>query len=209
MRKAKARNAMARLDTLRPTQITVGFHVVRHKMDKTRRYTPLAARRLLRRHRVRTVAGPGGALYIVDDHHWARAWLELGWRHVPVRVMADLRHHSPRAFWKRLRADGHMHPYDEHGRKRGVAAMPATLMGLRDDPYRSLAAFVRYAGAYRKPGNAHGDFTWAALMRRHIGEDLGSTGGFARAMALAIRLARSSKARRLPGWVGPCKGEED
>ncbi len=30
-----------------------------------------------------------------------------------------------------------------------------------------------------------------------------SIAGFARAMTLAIPLARSSKARKLPGWIGP------
>lgn len=93
---------------------------------------------------------------------------------------------------------------DEHGKHLDIDALPATVMGMRDDPYRSLAAFTRNAGAYAKPGNAYGDFSWAGFFRSHVEEDMHSIAGFARAMTLAIPLARSSKARKLPGWTGPC-----
>ncbi|SDC73695.1 hypothetical protein SAMN05216345_103498 [Cupriavidus sp. YR651] len=200
-----SRKAMAELDTLRPTQLTLGIYQVRQKMDISARPRNAAAlRRFLRGHRIRTIAGPGGALYITDHHHWARAWLELGWRRAPVRIAADLSDLSPGQFWKRMRALGHLHPYDERGKRLDAGALPATVMGMRDDPYRSLAAFTRDAGAYRKPGNAYGDFSWAGFFRRHVEEDMHSIAGFARAMTVAIPLARSGKARRLPGFIGPC-----
>ncbi len=199
-------DAMADLDTLRPTQMTLGLYQVRHKMDITARPRKAAAlKRFLEAHRIQTIAGPGGALYIADHHHWARAWLELGWRRAPVTVITDLSNLSPGRFWKRMRALGHVHPYDEHGKLLDASALPATVMGMRDDPYRSLAAFARDAGAYQKPGNAYGDFRWAAFFRRHVEEDLQSIAGFARAMTVAIPLARSGKAKRLPGFVGKCR----
>lgn len=198
-------HAIADLATLRPTQLTLGFYQVRHKMDVTQRRRGAGGmRRFLRSHRIRTIRGPGGALYIGDHHHWARAWLELGWRRAPVSVDIDLSELGPDAFWKRMRVLGHVNPYDEHGKRLGVAALPPTVMGMRDDPYRSLAAFARDAGAYRKPGNAYGDFTWARFFHRHVEEDMHSIAGFARALSLAIELARSGKARKLPGYIGPC-----
>lgn len=200
-----AKTDTADLDTLRPTQLTLGFYQVHEKMDVSAQpREPAAMRKFLREHCIRTIAGPGGALYIADHHHWARAWLELGWRTAPVCIDADLSDLSPSAFWKKMRALGHVHPVDEHGKHLDVDALPATVMGMRDDPYRSLAAFTRNAGAYQKPGNAYGDFSWAGFLRRHVEEDMHSIAGFARAMTLAIPLARSSKARRLPGWIGPC-----
>lgn len=198
-------DTMADLDTLRPTQITLGLIQVRLKMDvSARARAPAEMKRFLDSHRIETIKGPGGALYIADHHHWTRAWLELGWRRGPVRIIDDLSNLSPGKFWKRMRALGHLHPYDEHGKRLEVSDLPATVLGMRDDPYRSLAAFTRDAGAYRKPGNAYGDFRWAAFFRRHVEEDMHSIAGFARAMTVAIPLARSSKAKRLPGFVGQC-----
>jgi len=198
-------HAMADLDTLRPTQLTLGLYQVRQKMDVSARpREPEALKRFLNEHRIKTIVGPGGALFIADHHHWTRAWLELGWRRAPVVILDDLSGLPPGKFWKRMRKLGHVHPYDEHGKLLDTAALPSTVMGMRDDPYRSLAAFTRMAGAYRKPGNAYGDFRWAGFFRRHVEEDMKSIAGFARAMTVAIPLARSSKARRLPGFIGRC-----
>ncbi|GJG95180.1 ParB/Srx family N-terminal domain-containing protein [Cupriavidus pauculus] len=204
----KATHTKAELDTLRPTQITLGLYQVHEKMDVSgRERSPAALQRFLNEHRIQTIAGPGGALYIADHHHWARAWLELGWHEAPVAIVDDLSDLPPGKFWKRMRALGHLHPYDEHGKHLTAKDLPSTVMGMRDDPYRSLAAFTRNAGAYRKPGNAYGDFQWAAFFRRHVAEDMQSIAGFARAMTVAIPLARSGKARKLPGFVGRCDAE--
>jgi len=75
-------------------------------------------------------------------------------------------------------------------------------MTMRDDPYRSLAAYVRDAGAYRKPGTAYGEFCWTGFLRDRIKQDLRSIAGFGLALAESIRLARCAKARKLPGYCG-------
>ncbi len=58
-------NAIAELARLRPTQLTLGYLHMRDKMAATRRHQhagdEAALRRFLRRHRVKTVAGPFGA----------------------------------------------------------------------------------------------------------------------------------------------------
>ncbi|CAG2134207.1 ParB-like protein [Cupriavidus plantarum] len=206
---AKPKHEMADLATLRPTQLTLGLYQVRHKMDVSAR--PRGAgglRRFLRSHRIRAIRGPGGGLYIADHHHWARAWLELGWRRAPVSVDLDLSDLDVDAFWKRMDQLGHVHAYDEHGDKLGVDALPPNVLGMRDDAYRSLAAFTRDAGAYRKPGNAYGDFSWAGFLRKYVREDMHSIAGFARALSLSIELARSNKARKLPGFIGKCGTRE-
>jgi len=202
----KRRKVIAELARLRPTQLTLGYIHVRDKMTATRRHQDpgdrAALRRFLRSHRIKTVMGPGGTLFIADHHHWARAWMELGYRRAPVCILHDLSKLSPTAFWKRMDALGYVHPYDELGQRLGVKALPASVMGMRDDAYRSLAAFARQAGAYRKPPDAAGDFRWAGFLRERVAEDLSSIGGFALALSQSIRLARSTAARRLPGYCG-------
>lgn len=198
--------AIAELARLRPTQLTLGYAHVSHKKEVTQRHADrndrAELRRFMRSHRIKTVMGPGGSLYIIDHHHWARAWLELGYQWAPVRILHDLSKLAPSAFWKRMRELGHVHPYDEHGKRQGPRALPPTVMGMRDDPYRSLAAFAREAGAYRKPANAYGDFCWAGFLRDHVVQDFHSIAGFGLALSESIRLARSNKARRLPGYCG-------
>ncbi|MCY1519253.1 putative ParB-like nuclease [compost metagenome] len=198
--------AIAELARLRPTQLTLGYAHVSHKKEVTQRHAErndrAGLRRFMRRHRIKTVAGPGGSLYIVDHHHWARAWLELGYQWGPVRILLDLSALNPAAFWMRMRQLGHVHPYDEHGKLHGRKALPPTVMGMRDDPYRSLAAFARLAGAYRKPGSAYGDFCWAGFLRDRVVQDHDSIAGFGLALSESISLARSGKARRLPGFCG-------
>ncbi len=106
-----------------------------------------------------------------------------------------------------MRRLGHVHPYDEHGKLLDPKALPSTVRGMRDDPYRSLAAFAREAGAYRKPGSAAGEFSWAGFLRERVEQDLGSVAGFGLALAESIRLARSARAKRLPGYCGgPVRG---
>jgi hypothetical protein len=204
--------AIAELARLRPTQLTLGYVHVRHKMEVTQRHADpedrAALRRFMRRHRIKTVAGPGGELYIVDHHHWARAWLDLGYQFAPVQVLQDFSRLEAAAFWKRMRRLGHVHPYDERGKLLGPRDLPSTVRSMRDDPYRSLAAFAREAGAYRKPGNAYGDFCWAGFLRERVEQDLASIAGFGLALAESIKLARSPRARRLPGYCGgPLKGK--
>ena len=72
---------------------------------------------------------------------------------------------------------------------------------MRDDPYRSLEAFAQLAGGYDKVKQAYPDFRWADFFRRHIDGRLDTVPGFALALAHAVKLARSSKARGLPGHL--------
>jgi hypothetical protein len=57
---------------------------------------------------------------------------------------------------------------DEHGILRGVAAIPSNVAGLIDDPYRSLAAFVRNAGGYIKTPEPSAGFQWADFFRTRV-----------------------------------------
>ncbi|WP_224078495.1 ParB-like protein [Cupriavidus laharis] len=197
---------MVPLDALHPTQITVGAYHVAQKMHVTRRVPPARRAAFLDRHRVHVVIGPEQALYVVDHHHWVRAWHDLGLTHVPAIVRTDLSRLDGHGFWRWM-VDRHMvHPYDEHGRLRPLNELPASVHDMRDDPYRSLEAFVQLAGGYLKVRQAYPDFKWADFFRRHIDGPLDTPEGFAAALVRAVRLARSAKARKLPGYIdaGPC-----
>lgn len=196
---------MVPVDHLRSTQITVGGYHVAQKIHVTRRLSHAELPGFLDKHRIHVVLGPEQTLYVVDHHHWVRAWHEMGIVMVPAIVRADLSHLSPRKFWKHM-IDTHMvHPYDEHGKRQPLKELPGDIHGMRDDPYRSLEAFVQLAGGYRKVKAAYPDFRWADFFRKHIDGPLDSHHSFATALARGVRLAMSPAARELPGYIGPCK----
>ncbi|MBB2919730.1 ParB-like protein [Cupriavidus alkaliphilus] len=190
------------LDALHPTQITVGGYHVAQKVHTTRRVAPEARAAFLDRHRVHLVIGPEQVLYVVDHHHWVRAWHDLGLTHVPGIVRADLSDLDVPAFWRHMVANHLVHPYDEHGRRRPLTELPEAIHDMRDDPYRSLEAFVQLAGGYRKVKTAYPDFRWADFFRRHVPGPFDTPHHFAFAVASAFRLAHSREAKDLPGYIG-------
>lgn len=190
---------------LRPTQITVGASHVEQKKHATMRQPDDLRHLFLRQHAVQVVIGPQQRLYIADHHHWARAWHELGIEHVPAIVKVDLHHLPEPAFWLHMLDHHLVHPYDEEGRRQPLGALPPDVAGMRDDPYRSLEAFARQSGGYRKVEQAYPDFRWADFFRREIQGPFESVADMASALVRAVRLARSPKAKDLPGYIG--KGE--
>ncbi|ODV44266.1 hypothetical protein AWV79_09885 [Cupriavidus sp. UYMMa02A] len=193
---------MVPLDALHPTQITVGAYHVAQKMHVTRRIAPSRRAAFLDRHRVHVVIGPEHTLYVVDHHHWVRAWHDLGLTHVPAIVRADISYLGEREFWRWMVERHMVHPYDERGKRRPLKELPVSVHDMRDDPYRSLEAFVQLAGGYRKVKQAYPDFRWADFFRKHIEGPLDTSEGFAAALVRGFRLAHSARARNLPGYIG-------
>jgi hypothetical protein len=79
--------------------------------------------------------------------------------------------------------------------------LPSSLLGLKDDPYRSLAWAVREAGGFVKTDKPFTEFKWAEFFRPRIPMGSGEVAWEA-AVQAAIRLAKSPAAAGLPGAVG-------
>jgi hypothetical protein len=133
---------------LHPTQITVGMREVELKMKemKQREKDPDELHRFMRKHRVPVVLGPKRKLYVIDHHHLGRACWELKIPYVPVDVMDDFSDRAKADFWQHMRHKSLVHSYDSKGEKRRIRDLPWHVSGLVDDPYRSLAGFVRNDG---------------------------------------------------------------
>jgi hypothetical protein len=156
---------------LRPTQLTVGMIEVQDKKTHLAAMTAADQTAFMQAHPIPAVMGPGGKLYITDHHHLGRAALEAG----VVTGYFIVRHY--------------------------YASIPDHLEKLIDDPYRSLAGYVRNAGGYDKTPTAFAEFVWADFFRRHIPvEDLHAN--FQAAVQAAIPLAKSKFAKTLPGYNG-------
>jgi hypothetical protein len=191
-----------KLAALKPTQMTVGFDYVEAKKVITARYSGSDLEKFLRAHAVRVVLGPAAQAYVVDHHHWACAWIDLGLTDAPVSVISDLRALEASRFWRKMESKGWVHPFDAQGDRRRIGDLPPTLADMTDDPYHSLAAFARRAGAYRKPAQAYVSFVWADFLRVRVGLPNGGAGAFSLALLQAIKAARSRAAAELPGYIG-------
>ncbi|MDQ7976018.1 ParB/Srx family N-terminal domain-containing protein [Paraburkholderia sp. SARCC-3016] len=190
------------LASLKPTQITVGMQYVALKVLDTRRREGAARRALLERHPLPCVRAPDGSVYVVDHHHWARAWFECGIDTVPVRFALEVKAHSMPSFWRKMERRNWLHPFDAHGRRRDVSELPGSIAMMRDDPYQSLAALARQCGAYRKSRERYSSFVWADFLREHVRLPGNDKVSLLAALVMCAKVARSRKARRLPGYAG-------
>jgi hypothetical protein len=139
---------------------------------------------------------------VIDHHHLARALHDEGVELVLVSPVADLRRLDKDAFWTFLDTRGWMHPFDSQGVRQPRTAIPKSVAGLEDDPFRSLAGELRFSGGFAKDLTPYSEFLWADALRRRVDRKIASD-DFKEAVAQALAFAKSSEASYLPGWCGP------
>jgi hypothetical protein len=189
----------ALIDSLHPTQLTVGMIEVKEKRNHLSSLSPKDQREFLAAHPMPVVLGPGKQLYITDHHHLARAALDAGVAQAYFEVEADLTASDTDEFWGEMNKNCWVHPLDQNGVRHRYAFIPSHLNKLIDDVYRSLAGFVRDAGGFEKTRTAFAEFIWADFFRRNISiEDVNAD--FQKAVHHAQRLARSPIAKGIPGF---------
>jgi len=187
---------------LRPTQITVGMREVKAKRKSWREHPDRKKADFLGNHLIPVIWGPKDEYYVIDHHHLTLALHQEGVKQIATTVVADLRRLPREAFWVFLDNRGWIHPFDEHGRRRGYDEVPKRIPALVDDPYRSLAGELRKSGGYSKETTPFCEFLWADYLRRRLKRKL-LVDDFPNALVRALKLAKSSDADFLPGWCGP------
>lgn len=184
---------------LRPTQMTLGMFFVGQRRAEFAALSAKKLKKLVAKKSVPAVRGPDKRYWMVDRHHFCRALHETGVDKVEVDKVLDCNHLGKAEFAHFMEKSGLIHPYDADGERRGFADLPATITDLVDDPYRTLAGLVRDKGGFRKEKRPYAEFLWADFYRGRIDRAL-LTGDFSKAVEAGARLARSRKARHLPGW---------
>jgi hypothetical protein len=190
------------IESLRPTQITVGMREVRDKRKGLRKRQAKRIGRFLGDHMIPVILGRKNRHYIIDHHHLALALLSEGIKNVLVTVIADLSMLEADQFWIVLDHHSWVHPYDEDGRRVDFAKIPKRVDKLKDDPFRSLAGELRRAGGFAKDTTPFSEFLWADFLRRRIDRRRVEK-NFSAAVQQAMRWAKSQDAHYLPGWCGP------
>lgn len=188
---------------LHPTQAAVGMRAVERKQRNIEKRLAKPGRidSYLAARPIPAVLGPGRRLYLIDHHHLALALARAEVGTACVEIIDDLARLARGAFWRRMEAQGTVHPYDETGRRIAPSELPRSLPDLRHDHYRDLAWSVREADGFAKSTEPYAEFRWAAYFRERVSKRL-IRSDYDAAVARATRLARSRKARGLPGWLG-------
>lgn len=186
---------------LRPTQITVGMIEVHDKRDHLLSLKKHEQRDFMAAHPIPAVWGPDGKLYITDHHHLGRAASEADVDTGFFVIEDDFSKLPIAQFWPKMNEAKWVHPIDQDGRLCPFMDIPDHLQKLRDDPYRSLAGYVRNAGGYAKTPTAFAEFLWADFFRPRV--LIGPTRpDFHVSVDKALTLATSADAAHLPGYKG-------
>jgi hypothetical protein len=196
--------------SLHPTQMTVGMREVdekrRHWREQTSKNSKKKQAKLLGKHMIPVVLGPGKRHYVVDHHHLARSLHEEGVEDILVTVIADLTMVDRDAFWGVLDNRRWVYPYDAKGERRHFRDIPKTVVGLKDDPFRSLAGELRRVGGFAKDTTPFSEFLWADFLRRRLSRK-NVERDFDKTLEKALELAKSQDAVYLPGWCGPASDD--
>ena len=194
-----------RLDVLRPTQITVGYHEVEMKRAHWKSLDKKARAQTISTHWFPAVLGPDQAYFVVDHHHLGLALIEEGERQVQLMVLRDLSWLEPVIFWRMMEHFQWVHPFGADGARHDYDRLPKTLTELVDDPYRSLAGELRRIGGFAKDTAPFSEFLWADYLRPRIPEKR-IRKNFDKALQAALAHAHDPQARYLPGWSGMAPG---
>ncbi|MCX7089545.1 MAG: hypothetical protein NTV00_16020 [Methylococcales bacterium] len=187
------------LDSLRPTQMTVGYAEVQAKKMTWQHLKHKERKDFLADHWFPGVLGPNAHHYIIDHHHLGMALLEEEVEHTHLIVLKDFSQLDVDEFWLVMEHHQWLHPYDAQGKRRELSDIPKKIVQLEDDPYRSLAGAARHAGAYVKDATPFAEFLWADFFRRRVNITLVKDEPEV-ALQKALTLAHSPSAAHLPGW---------
>jgi hypothetical protein len=122
---------------------------------------------------------------------------------VRIKIVKDLSKSkmSYANFWKWMFKSRNADPFCQFGEgPRKALYLPRDIRGVADDPYRSLAWFVRKAGAFENSERNYAEFKWANFFRARGLLDRNGLSELPRALPKAVKIAQSPAAKRLPGF---------
>jgi hypothetical protein len=190
--------------SLRPTQMCVGMAEVRSRQADFRAEDSRERRDYLGSKPVPLVRSGDGSVWMVDRHHRLRALLELLPEATAFGYVAlALSSHDPATVLAELGRRGWLYLYNGRGLgPQHPSALPSNLLGLEDDPYRSLVWKLKREGVIKAaPLIPFHEFRWGAWLRSRPLPPFSSQ-QLTPALPAARALARSEAAAHLAGWQG-------
>ena len=103
---------LAQWNRLRPTQGAIGYVQVLAKRASFLALPPESRRSFAQDQAIKVVRGPTGRLHVIDHHHWARAWFDMGLPEAPVNIAEDFSGLAGDPFLQSMSEHGWLHPFD-------------------------------------------------------------------------------------------------
>lgn len=193
-----------RIADLHPTQMCVGLAEVRSRQQDFAADSPQERLSYLASKPVPLVMGAEGRLWMVDRHHRLRGLAELDPQAIAFGyVVLHLPQGSRTEVLEALHRRGWLYLYD--GRGLGPlpsSALPARVLDLLDDPYRSLVwKLKREKLIAPQPLIPFHEFRWGAWLRRRPLPPF-SSDRLDPALPRARALVLSPAASHMAGWRG-------
>jgi hypothetical protein len=190
--------------SLQPTQLCVGLAEVHSRKADFRAEDKRQQQHYLGSKPVPLVRCGAGRLWMVDRHHRLRALLEMRSDAIAfgyVVLQLDLEDHT--SVLAELHRRGWLYLYDGRGHgPLSPAILPSNLLGLQDDPYRSLVWKLKREGMVKAaPLIPFHEFRWGAWLRKRSLPPFSSS-RLEPALPAARSLVRSAAASHLAGWMG-------
>lgn len=190
--------------SLQPTQLCVGLAEVRSRQADFQQESSGERRSYLGTKPVPLARSSRGAVWMIDRHHRLRALLELepearAYGYVVLEVASP----EPAVVLQALAERGWLYLHDGRGLgPLAPSALPPNLLGLQDDPYRSLVWKLKKEGVIEAaPLIPFHEFRWGAWLRSRPLPPFSSL-NLEPALPAARALARSQAAAHLAGWRG-------
>jgi len=192
------------LKQLRPTQLCIGLAEIQGRINDFREDSLRQRQDYLRGKPVPLVRSAAGEFWMVDRHHRLRGLIELDQDATAFGYIAlEVESTDRNAVLSDLESRGWLYLYDGRGLGPSPAsALPETLLGLQDDPYRSLVWKLKKEKVIQAaPLIPFHEFRWGAWLRSRTLPPFHSL-ALDPALPAARALARSQAASHLAGWIG-------
>ena len=192
------------LRDLRPTQLCVGLAEIQSRINDFRRDTNEQRRNYLQQKPVPLVRSAAGDLWMIDRHHRLRGLMDLDPEATAFGyIVLEIEVGDRASVLARLESLGWLYLHDGRGLGPQPAGnLPDTLMGLQDDPYRSLVWKLKKQKVIQAaPLIPFHEFRWGAWLRSRTLPPFHSL-CLDPALPAARALARSQAASHLAGWIG-------
>lgn len=192
------------LRDLRPTQLCVGLAEIQSRINDFRRDTSEQRRNYLQQKPVPLVRSAAGDLWMIDRHHRLRGLMDLDPEATAFGyIVLEIEVGDRGSVLARLESLGWLYLHDGRGLGPQPAGnLPDTLMGLQDDPYRSLVWKLKKQKVIQAaPLIPFHEFRWGAWLRSRTLPPFHSL-CLDPALPAARALARSQAASHLAGWIG-------
>jgi hypothetical protein len=198
------------VDRLYPTQASIGELEVKQKKERFAQMSFEEQSNYLDRKPIIGVRGPDGQIYLIDGHHKTKAFINAGVEKVPVNIVYDFSQQfgpgEMNDFWIDMESRGWAYPYDNQGLRMAYRDLPKTLKMLEDDPYRSLAWYIRKSAVYSKETDLSGkpflEFEWAEFIRKKMPDlELNSVADLEKIADEVLAIVQSEDAFSLRGHL--------